>query len=323
MYRKPHPLRGYLYIAAATFLWGIAATLGRAAFTGRLLPSGEAISEVGPLILSQTRNSFTFLALLVMLGMKRGWPALAVSRGDFARLCLLGVLGISAANFFYYLAIQRTNVATAIMLQYTAPVWVLLYLSGRWRRKPSWQQTVGVILAMTGIAVLIDVFGAGQIRLDQLGVAAGMLSAFAFAFYNVGAHGVLKRQDRWKVLLYVTGSASVFWLLVNPPWKIVAASYSGLQWSFMAVFAVVSALAPFAFYAAGLEHLEPSRAMIAACMEPVFSIGLAAVLLSEFVRPVQLVGVLLVLAAIIAVEWPNRKRIAVGTTGSAMVEPIE
>ena len=78
MYSKPQPLRGYLYIGAATFLWGVAATIGRAAFTGRLLPSGEAIAAVGPLILSQTRNSFTFLALLLILGMRRGWPALSV-----------------------------------------------------------------------------------------------------------------------------------------------------------------------------------------------------------------------------------------------------
>ena len=135
VYSKPQPLRGYLYIMAATLLWGVAATMGRAAFTGRLLPGDEAIAAVGPLILSQTRTSFTFLALLLILGMKRGWTSLSVPRADVARLFLLGVLGISAANFFYYVAIQRTNVATAIILQYTAPIWVLLYLSARWRRK--------------------------------------------------------------------------------------------------------------------------------------------------------------------------------------------
>jgi len=293
--------------------------MGRAAFTDRLLLGGEANATVGPLILSQTRNSFTFLALLLILGMRRGWPALSVPRADAGRLLLLGVLGLSAANFFYYVAIQRTNVATAIILQYTAPIWVLLYLSARWRRRPAMQQLAGVGLAMTGIALLIDLFGTGQFRLDRNGVVAGILSALAFAFYNIGAHGVLRRYDRWTVLLYVTGSAALFWIVVNPPWEIVATSYSGMQWSFMAVFAAVSALAPFAFYAAGLQHLEPTRAMIAACMEPVFSIGLAALTLGELVRPMQFVGILLVLGAIVAVEWPGRKRIA----AEAILEPIE
>ena len=39
--------------------------------------------------------------------------------------------GVAASNYFYYLAIQRTNVATAIIVQYTAPVWVLVYMAAR------------------------------------------------------------------------------------------------------------------------------------------------------------------------------------------------
>jgi drug/metabolite transporter (DMT)-like permease len=172
---------------------------------------------------------------------------------------------------------------------------------------------------MAGIILLIDLFGAGRFRLDQVGVAAGIASAFAFAFYNIGAHGILKRYDRWSVILYVTGGATLFWLVVNPPWKIAAAGYRGIDWGFLVVFAVVSALAPFAFYAAGLEHLEPHRAMIGACMEPVFSIALAAVALGELVRPTQLMGIVVVLSAIVAVEWPGRKRVP----AEAVIDPIE
>jgi len=44
------------------------------------------------------------------------------------------VLGVAVSNYFYYVAIQKTNVATAIILQYTAPVWVLLYVVARGSR---------------------------------------------------------------------------------------------------------------------------------------------------------------------------------------------
>ena len=230
---------------------------------------------------------------------------------------LLGVLGIAAANYFYYLAIQRTNVATAIILQYTAPVWVLLYTAVRGRQKPTAQQIGAVSLALTGIALLINLFG--EFRLDHLGVGAALLAAFAFAFYNVGAHGVLARYDRWTVLLYVTGSAGMFWMIVNPPWRIFAAHYSAGQWIFLLLFALVSALLPFSFYAAGLQHLEPTRAMIASCTEPVFSIGIAAIALGELVRPIQALGIVLVLSAIIVVELPSRK----ARQDAAIIEPIE
>ena len=109
---KPHPVRGYAFIAAATLLWGIAATLGRAAFTGRLLPSGQALEPIDPVILSQSRVTISFLVLLPVLMLRRGWRNLKVPAADFGRIVLIGVLGMAASNYLYYLAIKRTNVAT-------------------------------------------------------------------------------------------------------------------------------------------------------------------------------------------------------------------
>ena len=84
------------------------------------------------------------------------------------------------------------------------------------------------------------------------------------------------------------------------------------------MFAVVSVLAPFSLYFAGLQHLEPTRAIVASCLEPVFSIVLAAILLGEVVKPVQGLGVVIVLAAIVIVQLPQRDGSAV-----PVVEPIE
>ena len=109
----PHPLRGYLYIATATLVWGVSATLGRAAFTGRLLPGGQALSPVDPLILSQSRVTFCFLALFLILAATRGVRRLRLPWADVGRTFLLGTLGIAGSNYFYYLAIERTNVANA------------------------------------------------------------------------------------------------------------------------------------------------------------------------------------------------------------------
>src|ERR1700752_4068973 len=166
---KAHPLRGYAYIASATFLWGIAATLGRAAFTGRWLPSGKALQPIDPLILSQSRTTISFLVLLPILWARRGTARLRLPVGDLGRIVLLGVLGVAASNYFYYLAIQRTNVATAIILQYTAPVWVLLYAVARGSQKLTVRRLSAVGLAMAGISLVIGIVGGG-FRLDKVGL---------------------------------------------------------------------------------------------------------------------------------------------------------
>ncbi len=315
---RAHPVRGYAYIAAATFLWGIAATLGRAAFTGRLLPSGQALPPIDPLILSQSRTTISFLVLLPVLQWRRGWRNLKLPAADFGRIVLLGVLGVAASNYLYYFAIQRTNVATAIILQYTAPVLVLLYMVARGLQKATLQRVAAVGLAVVGSAFAIGVVGAGGFRLDPAGVIAAMLAAVSFAFYNVAGHRILTRYDRWIVLLYTTFSAGAFWMIVNPPWKLAGAHYSGSQWGFLLVFAVVSVLGPFSLYFAGLQHLEPTRAIVASCLEPVFSIVLAAVLLGEALRPIQSFGIVIVLVAIVIVQLPER-----AGAEATVVEPIE
>jgi len=113
-------------------------------------------------------------------------------------------------------------------------------------------------------------------------------------------------------------AAASFWIVINPPWKIAAAHYSGTQWIFLLVFAMVSVLGPFSLYFAGLQHLEPTRAIVVSCLEPVFSIIIAAVALGELVKPLQTVGIVMVLAAILLVQMPDRK-----SQESITVDPIE
>jgi len=295
------PLRGFLYIGAATFFWGFSATLGRAAFTGRLLPS-SGIRGVNPVILSQCRTGFSFLALASWLIARRGVRSLQVPRRDLAKLGLLGLAGLAVSNYCYYLAIQRTNVATAIIVQYTAPVWVLLYMVARGAERLTVSKMGTVLLAITGIALVIGLFRLGGIQLDVIGVAAALVASFSFAYYNVAGHYLLERYDRWTVLLYATLAASLFWVIVNPPSKIIAAHYSGSAWLFLAVFSFLSMLLPFTLYFAGLKLLVPTKAIIASCLEPVFAILIAAIALKEAIGLVQAIGIAMVLGAIVLAQ---------------------
>jgi drug/metabolite transporter (DMT)-like permease len=217
----------------------------------------------------------------------------------------VGTLGVAVSNYFYYVAIQRTNVATAIIVQYTAPVWVLVYVVARGQQRLTAQKVAGVTLAVIGIALVINLLGkrsGSVLRLDAYGIVAALLASFSFAFYNVAGHRILARYDRWRVLLWTLAAAALFWLFVNPPWKIVDAHYASTQWLFLFVFSMISVLGAFSLYFLGLQHLEPTRAIIASCLEPVFSILLAAMLLGEVLRPIQALGIIFVLTAIVIVQ---------------------
>jgi drug/metabolite transporter, DME family len=313
-----HPVRGYVFIAAATLCWAISATLGRAAFTGRLFGSGQALSPIDPLILAQSRTTISFLVLAPILFALRGKAGMSLPRKDLGRALLIGVLGVAASNYFYYLAIEKTNVATAIILQYTAPVWVLLYMVARRLQRATAQRMISIGLALLGIALVIDVFGGAGLRINRIGVMGAMLASLSFAFYNIFGAQLVRKHNRWKALTYVLLGAALFWAILNPPWRVVAAHYSPAQWCFLLIFAITSILLPFSFYFAGLQHLDPTRAIVTSCLEPVFSIVLAAVTLGEVLGPMQVMGMALVLGATLLVQMPDRQ----GRT-AVVVEPME
>jgi drug/metabolite transporter (DMT)-like permease len=308
-----HAVRGYLFIAAATLCWGISATLGRAVFTGRLI-TGHTLAPISPLILAQSRTTLSLLVLAPILLARRGRSVIFLSRRDLLSVLLIGVLGVAGSNYFYYYAIQVTNVATAIVLQYTAPIWVLMYMVARRLQRPTLPRLFAVGLALLGIALITGIVG-GQLRISTIGILAAEIAALAFAYYNVAIPPLLQRHDRWKVLAWLLFGAAIFWLVVNPPWRFP--HLSGEQWGFLCVFALTSVLLPFSFYIAGLQHLDATRAIVTSCLEPVFSIVLAAVALGESVSPLQIAGVVVVLAATVLIQLPDRGG------PPAVVEPME
>jgi drug/metabolite transporter (DMT)-like permease len=240
--------------------------------------------------------------LLLLFG---GRTALKLKPRAAVRCLLLGAIGLVGANYFYYLAIEKTTVATAIILQYSAPVWVLIYMALRGLQTPTLRRITAVGAAVAGSALAIGVAAPGQIDLNVIGVLAAMGAALSFAFYNIFGRTLVSEHPRWKVVAYALLGSALVWVVLNPPWRVLAANYSGDQWAFLIVFAFLSMLIPFSFYFAGLQYLDATRAIVTSCLEPVFAVGIAAVFLGERAGWLQIVGMMIVLAATIVIQLPD------------------
>jgi drug/metabolite transporter (DMT)-like permease len=231
---------------------------------------------------------------------------------------LLGCAGIAGSNYFYYLALQKTTVATAIILQYLAPAFVLIYMLARRLQPASFQRLSGVTLAIVGSVLAIGAvqwstnfpfvaMNTDDLRFNTIGVFAGLAAAFSFAFANIFARSLVEKNDRWRVFVYSMMGSAVGWILLNPPWKIVAAHYTGAQWMFLLAFAIASMLIPYSFYFTGLQYLDATRAIVTSCLEPVFAILLAALALGELLGPVQIVGIIVTLTATVLIQLPDKQ----------------
>ena len=294
-------LEGYLLIAAAAFCYGASAALGKAVFNGTGWIRGAGIE---PLILSQTRSTFALLVLLPILLIARGPVVLTASPRALLMCGAMGVLGICGANFFYYYAIAKSTVATAITVQYTAPVWVYTYSVLVGRDRVTWLRSIAVVLAFIGCGLVALTGPQAQFRSSTIGILSALGAAFSYSFYNVIGADLLARFSRWLVLFYSLLAATIFWLIVNPPWRVVAHHYSGREWLFFFGFAMISMLIPFALYLGGLRLLDPTSAIVTSCLEPVFASLLAAMFVGEGLRALQIFGIILVLSQSVLIQLP-------------------
>lgn len=274
-------------------------------FGGHSILGLEPVPRLDVTILSQGRVTVSFLVLAALLLLTRGTKAAAMSVGDALRCMVLGLLGVAGSNYFYYYAISVTSVSIAIIVQYTAPVWVLLYMVARRYQHLTLARVAAVGAALAGIVLVIGIRDIQSGHLAWKGVLASLLAAFSFSFYNIYGRRLLTVHDRWQVIAYALLGASLFWIVINPPWKIVAARYSPPQWIFLVLFAFMSMLIPFSLYYAGLRYLDPTRAIVTSCLEPVFTILIAAAFLGERLGLLQVVGIVLVLAATVVVQTPK------------------
>jgi drug/metabolite transporter (DMT)-like permease len=95
----------------------------------------------------------------------------------------------------------------------------------------------------------------------------------------------------------------------------MAQNFSGPQWGFLFVFACLSMALPYMLYLSGLKYLDPTRAVITSCLEPVFAILFAVLFVGESLRIMQIAGIVAVLVATVMVQLKPRRAVDPALTG--------
>jgi drug/metabolite transporter (DMT)-like permease len=283
--------KGFFCAAGAAFLWGVAGNVAKYLFN----------QQVDPVDLAQLRLFFSFLFLAAYLALFRR-RLLRVERRHMLSLTVLGIFGLTAVQVTYLLAISRTNVATAIFLQYLAPALVMGYglVSGAEKAAPKNILAVAASLA-GGFLMVRGASAAGGFAVSPAGMLAGLLSACAFAFYTVYGKKCLSFYSSWTILLWGFATGTVLFCLRRPPW-VTLLGYSPPVWLFFIYIAVFSSVIPFGLYIKSLQYTSAVKANLTSTLEPVLAGLLAFFFLGERLTPLQLAGGALILGGVILIQ---------------------
>jgi drug/metabolite transporter (DMT)-like permease len=288
LHYSAHALRGFLLLLLAVLFWGGSAPLGKFLI----------VTRFDTLIIVQTRTSLAFVLLLIFFLLKDR-SVFRIEPHDIWKFAMLGVIGVAITNYTYYYTVKEASVATAILVQYTAPVWIVLY-SVLFLKEDTLDRVtiVSLVIALVGCYFAVTSGSMQSINLKGWAIITGPMSAFTFAYQVIGTKQLIKRYSIWTLLLYMFGFSAIFWLCVNPPWNVIAKHYNYSDWGILWVFAIVSILIPQMAFASGLKYLDASTAGIISVMEPVIAIVAAFLILGESLSVIQMFGGLMVLSAI-------------------------
>ncbi len=281
-------LKGFILLLLAVLFWGTSAPIGK-----HLI-----VTRFDTLVLAQTRTSLTFV-LLIIIFLIRDRSFLKVEMSDLWRFAFLGVVGISITNYTYYFTMKEASVATAIIVQYTAPVWVFIYSVYIKKEEKFDAITIfSLLLSLFGCFIAVTSGSTLALNLKGWAILTGPISAFTFAYQIVATKHLLKRYSIWTVLIYIFGFSTLFWLFINPPWVIISKNYTAGDWGWLWLFAIISILIPQTAFASGLRLLRASTAGIISILEPIIAILMAFLILGELLTIIQIFGAVLVIIAI-------------------------
>lgn len=274
---------------------GVAACLVSAAGFGALPIFGKEAFDagVGPLGLLWARFGLAAVIFWVLVALVR--PARPARRWILAGLGM-GFAGYAVEAALFFLALERFDASLTELLLYAYPAMVTLAAVARGRERLSGRLAGALILASGGLVAVL----AGSLALgaNLAGFALGLSAAAVYAAYVlVGERVVTAVHPMLLAALVSTGAAAAFTLakILGAPMGLPA---TGTAWGIVGLIALVGTVVPVAALFAGIQRVGAPTASIVSTAEPVVTVVLAMIFLSEALSPVEALGALCVLGAV-------------------------
>jgi drug/metabolite transporter (DMT)-like permease len=318
---RTDPRLGCALILLAAVLFGLNGGVSRVAMGAGLGP-----------------ESFTTLritgAMLVFVAYAAVFRRSALVRPRGTGLLLvaaLGLVGVAGLQLTYNVAIDRLPLGVALLIEYLAPVLVVLWVRFVRREDVRPRMWAAVALALVGMAVVGRIWNG--LAFDGLGVGMALLAAVCFAaYFLLGEHQVASEgragrrdaapDDPLRVMLWAFVVAAGGMNLVQPVWTTpdLPATTSGLgrldaisvdPWLVIAVVVVLGTVLPFFLGILALRHLPATIVTVVAMLEPVIAVVLGWAWFRESLTPWQVAGAVAVLAGIVLAQTSRRVELAV------------
>ena len=253
-----------------------------------------------PRVLAEWRVLFAFLAFTAIVAAWRPRD-LRVRRNDLLAFAGFGILGMGSVQWLYYEAIQRIPIAVALVIEFTAVIFVLFYarLRGRKVGAPLWYAAG---LSLVGCFFAAGAYDATLRSVNTEGILIAVLDALLFTSYFVLGERLARDYSAWTLAVYGFAFALLAWQFIQPVWTLPWTTTDSAVWWRVTGIASLAAVIPFTLGFFALRNLPGARVSIVATSEPFIAAVIAWLALGQSLQLLQVVGGALVLAGILVAQ---------------------
>ena len=298
--KKKEVIFGTILTITGGILWGISGVCGQFLFQNK---------EVTASWLVPIRLVIAGLLLLLYYIIRDRGKAFDIwkTKRNRTDIIVYGLAGMMLCQYSYFQTIEWSNAGTATVIQYLGPALIVVWVCFRTKRLPQTKEVLGVILAVTGIFLIATHGNPTSLALSQKALVMGLLSAVSVVVYTIKPAGLQKQFATPLVLAWGMLIGGAVLMVVFRPWN-YQVIFDRETFAAVAFIILFGTMAGFSMYLTGVKMIGSVKASLVSCVEPVASMVLTAVWMKVSFTTPDLIGTLFVIATIIILAVPTKKR---------------
>jgi len=284
--------KGYLMVAVAGILWGTVGIQVQILFNYNL--------PLQSIVFWRLFFAFTILFSFIFFTNKK-W--LIIDKKGLIYLVLMGLFSQLFFNLLYFGCIQKTTVATAVTLLYSAPIFIAVMARIFYKELFTPIKTMALFICMGGCFFAATGGSIAVLKLNLTGVLMGIGAGFTFSLVTIISKAIINRYHQLTIIVYALGFGLLFYLPFSRPLIIFQKGLPLEVWLLISSFGIFTTGIAYGLYITGISYgIEISRAGIISALELVVAVILSYLIFKESLGGWKLVGILMVVFSVVVVQ---------------------
>ena len=299
--QKNEILRGSILTLIGGVFWGLSGVFGKYLFEYKGMTASWLVT---------VRLLISGAVLLTYVFQKQGKEIFKVwkKKAEVQRLLFYGLTGMALVQLSYYRTVELSNAGTATVLQYTAPVMIMVVLAIGNRKIPEKIEIMALIMALLGTFLLATRGHLSSLAISKETLVLGLLSAAAMVLYNLLPIQLIHKYNTFLIVGWGMLIGGVFLSVFVRPWEKNKIIWDGMTITGLFVIIMFGTILAFVAYMEGVRLIGASKASLYAAVEPLTATVASVIFFHVTFLPIDFTGFLCIIAAVAMLSIPKNKK---------------